>query len=263
MAAGLAIAAVVLIVAYLTNYKRHVQNGEHQVPVYVASGPIPAGTPGADLLKSGLIHRATVLQRSLVPGFVNDTKALDSLYVTRPLFENEQVTLAAFGKASARGVQGSLAGTDRAVAISGTPEQLLAGTLRDGDHVDVVASWGIAAAGGSSDSIKVSRVILRDIVVLQAPDTGLKGSGGALPSGTANTQVHAELKLSDTEARELFWMKANGTWSLALRSPLQATNGKDSYDDSVTLLMPALPKGLRQALLHYEANQIQKLEASK
>jgi Flp pilus assembly protein CpaB len=243
VAAGLALAAVVLVAAYLTNYKRHVQSGEQHVAVYVASKPIPAGTSAADLLNSHLIHKTTVLQRNLVPGFVDDPAKLASLFVTRPLFTNEQVTLDSFGRANARGIQGQLAGTDRAIQVSGTAEQLLAGTIRNGDHVDIVASWGI----GPNSDIAVSRTILRDIFVVKAPEFGTKASittGGNGSSGAYS----AILKLSDTAARQLYWMMINGKWSLALRSPVQASNGKDAYDDSERMLEPALPATLRQAV---------------
>jgi Flp pilus assembly protein CpaB len=257
VAAGLAIAAIVLVAAYLTNYKRHVQNGEQHVAVYVASKPIPAGTPAADLVNSNLIHKTTVLQRSLVPGFVDDPKKIAGLYVTRPVFTNEQVTLDSFGRANARGVQGQLAGTDRAIDVTATPEQLLAGTVRDGDHVDIVGSWGI---GGNSD-IKVSRTIIRDVLVVRAPVTGTKA---ALTSGSAGQNTaNAQLKLSDTQARQLFWMMINGDWSLTLRSPVQASNGKDAYDDSGTLLLPALTPAERKAVLSYEANLLKKLGGTK
>jgi Flp pilus assembly protein CpaB len=246
VAAGLALAAVVLVAAYLTNYKRHVQNGEKHIAVYVAAKPIPAGTAAADLLNSNLIRKTTVLERTLVPGFVSDPTKLANLYVTRPLFTNEQVTLDSFGKANARGIQGQLAGTDRAIQVTGTPEQLMAGTLRVGDHVDVVASWKI----GKDDSVRVSRTLIRDVIVLKAPDVGTKAS---ITSGTSG----------NTESRELFWMMVNGDWSLELRSPVQASNGKDAYDDAGTLLMPALPPALRSALRLYEANIIKQLEAQK
>ena len=213
VAAGLALAAVVLVAAYLTNYKRHVQNGEKHVTVYVASKPIPAGTSATDLVSSNLVHKTTVLERSLVPGFVNDPKTVSGLFVTRPIFTNEQLTLNSFGKANARGVQGQLAGTDRALQISGSPEQLLAGTLRDGDHVDVVASWSV----GKSDDIKVSRTVIRDVVVLKAPDAGTKAN---ITSGTNGSTASAQLKMSDTESRMFFWLTTNGDWSLELRPPL-------------------------------------------
>jgi Flp pilus assembly protein CpaB len=204
-----------------------------------------------------MIHETTVLQRNLVPGFVTDPKALADLYVTRPLFTNEQLTLDSFGKASARGVQGQLTGTDRAIAIKGSPQQLLAGTLRAGDHVDVTATWSIGSSGSSD--IRVSRIILRDIIVLHAPAAGAKATVTSGP----NNEATAQLKLSDTEARQLFWMMENGEWSLVLRSPLQAANGKDSYDDSVQLLKPALPPGLRAAINHYEATLADRLGAAK
>src|SRR3954468_24826624 len=174
VAAGLALAAMVLVAAYLTNYKRHVQNGEKHVAVYVASKPIPAGTSAADLVNSNLIHKTTVLERTLVPGFVRDPKKLSGLFVTRPLFTNEQVTLDSFAKANQRGVQGQLAGTDRAIEVSATPQQLLAGTLRDGDHVDIVGSWTIGNNG--SNSATVSRTIIRDVSVLKAPESGTKAN---------------------------------------------------------------------------------------
>ena len=46
-AAGLALLAVLLTTFYVTNYKRHVQHGESQVTVLVASKDIPATPPVA------------------------------------------------------------------------------------------------------------------------------------------------------------------------------------------------------------------------
>jgi Flp pilus assembly protein CpaB len=254
VAAGLALAAVILVVAYLSNYKHHVQSGEAHITVYVASKPIPAGTPAADLLNSHLIHKTTVLQRNLVPGFIDDPAKLSNLFVTRPLFTNEQVTLDSFGRANARGLQGQLAGTDRAIQVSGSAEQLLAGTLRTGDHVDVTATWGI----GPNSDIKVSRTILRDILVVKAPEAGTKAAITSSSSGSNGPET-AQLKLSDTAARELFWMMQNGEWTLTLRSPVQASNGKDDYDDSGKLLLPALPAALRAAVQRAQTEYIKAL----
>jgi Flp pilus assembly protein CpaB len=258
VAAGLALAAVILVVAYLSNYKRHVQSGEEYASVYVASNPIPAGTPAADLLNSHLIHKTTVLQRNLVPGFVDDPAKLSNLFITRPLFTNEQVTLDSFGRANARGIQGQLAGTDRAIQVSGTAEQLLAGTVRTGDHVDVVASWGIGANG----DVAVSRTILRDILVVKAPEFGTKASISTGGNGSSGA-YSAILKLSDTAARQWYWMIINGKWTLSLRSPVQASNGKDDYDNSEKLLLPALPAALRKAVLKGQADYLKALAAKQ
>ena len=44
IAVALAALAAILTSVYVVNYKRHVQNGEDKVPVYVAAKDIPAGT---------------------------------------------------------------------------------------------------------------------------------------------------------------------------------------------------------------------------
>src|SRR5207244_1646710 len=59
IAVVLAALAALMTSYYVTNYKRHVQQGEKPVQVYVASQDIPAGTPGtanqtlARILKQG------------------------------------------------------------------------------------------------------------------------------------------------------------------------------------------------------------------
>ena len=47
IAVVLAALAALMTSYYVTNYKRHVQQGEDHVKVYVASQDIPAGTAGA------------------------------------------------------------------------------------------------------------------------------------------------------------------------------------------------------------------------
>ena len=50
IAVVLAALAALMTSYYVTNYKRHVQQGEDHVKVYVASQDIPAGTAGADAM---------------------------------------------------------------------------------------------------------------------------------------------------------------------------------------------------------------------
>ena len=227
IAGALAVAAVVLIASYLTNYKRHVQKQEQAVTVYVATREIPAGTPASDVLSSSFMHKTTVLQRSVVPGFVSDPGQIEGLYVTQPIFTNDQVSLAHFAKANARGVHGQLSGTDRAIEIVGTPSQLLAGTLQRSDRVDVVAPWESPAASQHY----VSKVILRDLLVLSAPSSGaLKGT-----IGSSNGTMSVQLRLSDAQAASLAYADVKGDWTLVLRPPLHATDGRKYLDDAVSI----------------------------
>ena len=56
------------------------------------------------------------------------------------MYAGEQVTLRRFSDVAAQGIRSQLKGTLRAVQIAGDPNQLLAGTLKAGDHVDLVAN---------------------------------------------------------------------------------------------------------------------------
>jgi hypothetical protein len=58
-------------------------------------------------------------------------------------------------------------------------------------------------------------------------------------------------------------MIINGKWSLSLRSPVQASNGKDDYDNSEKLLLPALPATLRKAVLKGQAEYLKALAAKQ
>jgi len=69
-AIGLALLAVLLTTFYVTNYKRHVQSGEEQVTVLVASKDIPVDTQGGDLLSGTWLKKVTVSRRHVVPGAI-------------------------------------------------------------------------------------------------------------------------------------------------------------------------------------------------
>jgi Flp pilus assembly protein CpaB len=61
-------------------------------------------------------------------------------------------------------------------------------TLKPGDHVDLVGTFTIHPLNGAPD-FDISRIIVRDVEVLQAPDSGseggskLGGGGGGSSSG--------------------------------------------------------------------------------
>ena len=70
-----------------------------------------------------------------------------------------------FQPVAEQGIRGQLQGNLRALVVPGDANQLLLGTLQDGDRIDMVASW--TYPDGEQDH--VSRTILRDIKVLKAP----------------------------------------------------------------------------------------------
>ena len=235
-AAGLALLAVLLTTFYVTNYKRHVQHSEAQVSVVLAAKDIPVDTPGSELLSGKWLTKQMVPRRQVVPGAISSPEQLRTLIATQPIYAGEQVTARRFGTPSERGVRAQIKGTQRVVGVSGDAFQLLAGTLRVGDHVDIVGGWETGSSSGSSATAilgdpRVSRVIIRDSLVLAAPVP--PGKGGL----SSSTDYSVELRLTDAQSQRLEWTVAHGKdWRLEIRPSADAANSPRWHDDGSTLL---------------------------
>jgi len=140
IAVGLALVAALLTTFYVANYKRHVRQSETTVTVFVAKRDIPQGTPGTDLLKHGWLVPSQVVQRNVVPGYVSNTDQIRNLITRQDIYSGEQVSLRRFAGHAELGPRVQLHGTLRAISLPGTADALLSGTLKDGDHVDVLAN---------------------------------------------------------------------------------------------------------------------------
>jgi Flp pilus assembly protein CpaB len=227
IALGLAVVAAILVSVYVTQYKHHVQNGQSTSQVYVASRDIPTGTAGTDLVDGKYIRKESVENRNLVPGWISKTSQIEDSYVTAPIYQGEQLTLRQFGQAGAQGARGQITGGQRAIEIEADPPQVMSGTLESGDHVDIVANWALPE--GSSHH--VSKIVLRDVLVLSAPDQ-TKGNSGV---GGAGNKVDVQLRVADAQLPKLFWVMQNGDWSLALRPPTKAGDRATKLDDWKTI----------------------------
>jgi len=238
-AAGLALLAVLLTTFYVTNYKRHVQHSEAQVSVVLAAKDIPADTPGSELLSGKWLTKQTVPRREVVPGAISSPEQLRTLIATQPIYAGEQVTARRFGTPAERGVRAQIKGTQRAVQVEGDAFQLMAGTLRVGDHVDILGGWeangnaggSTSTSSGVSTDSRVARVFIRDALVLAAP--GGLGKGGVGSSGGLSGQ----LRLTDAQSQRLEWMVAHGKdWRVEIRPAADAANSPRWHDDGQTLL---------------------------
>jgi pilus assembly protein CpaB len=246
IAVALAVLAAVLTSFYVANYKKTVQSGEENVFVVVAKNEIAAGTSGSDAVSQGLLETRQVPRRSVVPGAVAAPEDVQDKVATTTIYAGEQVTASRFRSATESGIRAQLKGNTRAVQVSGDPNQTLAGTLRAGDRVDVVASLrysvkDIAPDGVTTSADKdriASRVVLRDLLVLKAPD-GANLAEGVSPSATQPVQ----LAVTDNQAQKLFFVVKNGDWTLQLRP---VTDAADS-PESVETLESVLGDGLREA----------------
>jgi len=250
IAVALAGVAALLTGLYVTNYQRHVQRGEEHVTVFVAARPIPAGTSGADAVARGMVTHKLVTRNAVVPGAISNTDQLNGLVATQQIYDGEQLTKLRFSTSAVTGIYGELSGTTRAFQIQGDGNELLAGTLRDGDHVDVLATFKYHLVGNSSDTFFATRTVLRNLKVLRAPNSAL--ANGKLSSGFQD-HYSVVLAVTDSQAQKLDFTLANSSsnsgggtgWSLSLRSPVKAQDSPES----LTTLSSVLRDGLRPAQL--------------
>lgn len=225
---ALALLAAVLTVAYANRAEEEARLGGENVEVLVVARDVPEGTPGTALMRRGLLAVERVPRRSVVPGVISEREQLAKLVVAEPIYSGEQVTMRRFRPLAAEGVRGDLNGTARAIVLAGDPTQLLAGLVRAGDRVDVLASVSYETAAGRQRP--GARIVLRDLHVIRAPD-GESGAGTA--SRRASTIV---LALTDAQAQRLFFAVKNGQWSLMLRPFGRAADTRVGLETANTLL---------------------------
>jgi Flp pilus assembly protein CpaB len=241
IAVALAALAAILTSVYVVNYKRHVQNGEDKVPVYVAAKDIPAGTSGAEVVDQHMLKKVTVPKKAIVAGAISSPEQLSQYIATQDVYEGEQVTTRRFAPPKEQGIRAQIKGTQRAYQLEGDQHQLLAGTLKAGDHLDVVGSWNPAGndATGSGSGTVVSRVVVRNLLVLTPPAAPAANGNAALAASQDSAFV--QLRATDFQTSKLLWLQKNSVdegkgWHLALRPPNGSLDSQNAVNDGRTLL---------------------------
>jgi Flp pilus assembly protein CpaB len=250
LAVALAVVAALLTGFYVTNYKRTVQHGEHHVSVYVATKDIPAGTSGADVQSGGYLKKVDVPRRARVPGAITQPGQLDKYVAKDQVNAGEQVSVRRFTTQANSGPRAQLKGPLRAIQFSGTQSQVLAGTLKAGDHVDVVANLKTDDQGQSSHW---DRVVLRDLVVLKAPEA--PGATGKLEGN--QQQFSLMLAATDTQMPKLWFVLKNadansstdGGWALVLRPVVGDTDSPEALEWIRTVVLDGMSRSqIRRAI---------------
>lgn len=237
-AGGLAIVGALLVFVYISTYRKHVQNGANLVNVYVASHNIQAGTDGSTV--AGNIHTESVLRRNVVAGAISKPGQISGLVASQPILSGEQVTVRQFAPIAQQGVLANISGSLRAMQLPGDGNQLLSGTVQNGDHVDVLANIHYSVHSATQNiGLVATRVILRNLLVLRAPTSGgSTGLAGVQTSGTSIT-----LAVTDAQAQKLLFVMKNGDWWLALRP----VSSPSDQPESVETLQSILGDGLGPA----------------
>jgi Flp pilus assembly protein CpaB len=230
VAVVLAALAGALTLVYVVNYKRHVQHGENKVNVLVAARDIPAGTTGSEVVEQHMLKTEAVPRRTLVPGWIGDSDQLQNQVATQEIYAKEQISTRRFAPPREQGVRSLIRGTERAAEFVGDPHQVLAGTLKAGDYIDVVGSWTLP----DGDQHHVTRVVIRNVLVLRAaPEVA---EGAKLGPTAENSAV--QLRLTDVQSQKMMYVYKNPTaaWYLQLRPPTKSTDSSNTFQQDHTML---------------------------
>lgn len=229
---GLAVLAAVLVGLYVISYRNSVNHGADLEKVLVAARDIPAGTDGASVAGGGYLKEQTVPHRAVVPGAIVTAAPLTSLVVSGTIYKGEQVTLRQFKPIAQGGIFAKFSGKERVVVVPGDPNQLLAGTASDGDHVDVVANTKYSLSGINRAT---TRVILQNLLVLKAASGSSSGGVGGAQTATAT------LVMTDKQSQTMLWALKNASWYLVLRPTAAPRSSKPGLETLYSFLSRGLP----------------------
>jgi Flp pilus assembly protein CpaB len=237
---GLAAAAAILIGIYVVSYRNSVTHGAALVKVVVATRDIPAGTDGSTIAGGGYLKSQTVPRRSVVPGSITTAASLTSKVTATEIFKGEQITLRQFVPIAQGGIFSKFSGTQRLVVVPGDPNQLLSGTVSDGDHIDVI----VTSKYKVNDLARtIARDTLRNILVLKAPDGSKPTASVGGPPVTTATLV-----MTDRQAQKMAWALKFGAFMFILRPTDKPRDNSPSIDTFYSVFGQGLPNASHQLL---------------
>ncbi len=251
IAVVLALLAALLTSFYVTNYERNLKDDQKPETVYVATKDVPPGTAAEDVV--GSFEKREIPHGDVVPGALVSTDDVMGQVATQWIYAEEQVTLRRFSDVAAAGVRADLKGNLRAFQLSGDQNQVLAGTLKKGDRVDVVAAF-VYKIGDDNNTYTASRVVLRDLLVIKPPSSPAVGS--KLASGLSD-RFPVMLQVTDSQAPKLEFVITSAKsgsaagivgWNLQLRPPAKAEDSPESIQTLDTMLRDGLTRRQAQVL---------------
>ena len=221
----LAAVAALLVIVYTGNVQKQANNSQDTAKVLVATTDIAAGTAAQDAISSGQLKLEDVVTRDQIANATTDPSQIDATWVAaQPIFAGQQITGAMFKPSNETGVGPQISSNYRAIEIPLDDDPVMLGTLQAGDHVDLIGTYTVHPTNGGSD-FDVSRIIVRDVEVIKAPDT--EASKGGL--GAQGNQNHVTLKVPDTVVPKITFTLHGGELWFALRP------GKGAQDGPTTL----------------------------
>lgn len=226
-----ALVAAAIILAYLHRYRESVGTATQPMTVLVAKDLIEKGTPGNVVGSDGLFQAVETPRSEVKEGAITDPAALRGTVAADDVYPGEQLTAGAFSGAGADTIAARISAEQRAMAVPIDNAHGMVGNVRAGDHVDVYAGFNVRKVlpSGSPDPNAIDRPVLKliveDVVVLEAPKGATAGVGGA-------QSVPITLRMTEKDAADVAFSSDNGLIWIVLRPPAGA---EPTTPDIVTL----------------------------
>ncbi|HSD79231.1 MAG TPA: Flp pilus assembly protein CpaB [Solirubrobacteraceae bacterium] len=213
VAAGAAVLAGLVLLAFASQYRDRVQGGTLERSVLVADRLIPKGTSGATVVGGGLFRARDVQAENVDGGALASAAGLADKVATRDIYPGEQLTADAFAS-NADPIRGQLTGTQRAITVPLDEAHGLVGEVRAGDHVDVLAGFN-ATSTLSGRGRPFLGTLLRDVLVLKVPSDGDSAQSD-------RSAKNLTVRVGADQANQLAFASDNGKVWFVLRPPAGA-----------------------------------------
>lgn len=221
-----ALLAAVILIGYLHKYRESVDQSTRPMTVLVAKDAIEKGTPGGVVGTEDLFQVTTVPRDELKEGAISDPASLTGLVAGADIYPGQQLTTGDFVAGDANALSSRVLAYERGMAVPVDDAHGLVGQIKTGDHVDVIAAFGVSGRDGTNHA--VVRTLVQDVLVLDAPEA--PKAGGFAANATQTKSV--VLKLTDDEAEVVAFAVENGKIWLAVRPK---TGSKEHRPSLVTI----------------------------
>jgi Flp pilus assembly protein CpaB len=216
LAAVAALAALGVLLVFMSNYRDSVRSGADEVTVLVANRAVDKGTSGDVIAEAGLYSSTKVSEVDASEGAFADPSALRGQVATEAIYKGEQLTAASFGQ-GADPIAGRLEGIQRALAIPVAEAEGNVGQLDAGSRIDVLGGFNAEQSGGRTRPIM--DVLARNVLVLKVPDAPDS-------SATDEDKRQVVVRVTDVEASRIAFAADTGQIWLTIRPPTLAKNSK-------------------------------------
>jgi Flp pilus assembly protein CpaB len=226
-----AVLAGAFLLLFLSRYRDSV-NDTSPVTVLVAKSLIEKGTAGDVVITSGMFETSRITKSEAKGGAIEDPSKLRGQIAASDVYPGEQLTAGEF-TATKDSLANEITGLQRAITIPLDGAHGMIGTVKAGDHVDVLAGFNKENGAGSGQP--VLRAIMQNATVLRTP-ASTKGSG----VGTNKTQ-NVVLKAPDKNAWKFAFASEYGKVWIVLRSKAGAEQSAPSLMTLQSVLFGSKP----------------------